>query len=82
MESGSTEFLSSIASLGSLTLILIGGWDWLSLFKDVSKEVWGDVDSSSDGMMWGDWGFGSGLIVYGRTEGVFIVLELVDSGSM
>ena len=34
------------------------------------------MDSSSDGMMWGDWCFGSGVIVDGRPEGVAIVLEL------
>ena len=33
-------------------------------------------------MMWCDWVFGSGVIVYGRTEGVAIVLELVALGSM
>ena len=54
----------------------------MSLFKDCSREVWDEIDSSSDGMMWGDWGFGSGLIVDGRPEGVDIVLELVDLGSM
>ena len=40
------------------------------------------MDSSSDGMMWGDWGVGSGVIVDGRPEGVAITLELVDLGSM
>ena len=63
-------------------LILIEGWGWLSLFKDGSGEGWDEIDSSSDGMMWGDWGFGSGVIVYGRPEGVAIVMELVDLGSM
>ena len=48
------------------------------MFKEVSREVWDDIDSSSNGMMWGDWGFGSGVIVDGRPEGVAIVLELVD----
>ena len=46
----------------------------MSLFKDGIREVWDEIDSSSDGMMWGDWGFGSGLIVDGRLEGVSIVL--------
>ena len=54
----------------------------MSLFKDGSREVWDEVDLSSDGMMWIDWGFGSGLIVDGRPEGVVIFLELVDLGSM
>ena len=54
----------------------------MSLFKDCSREVWDEIDSSYDGMMWGDWGFGSGLIVYGRSEVVSIVLELVALGSM
>ena len=54
----------------------------MSLFKDGSREVCYGIDSSSDGMMWGDWGFGSGVIVYGRPEGVSIVLELVALDSM
>ena len=54
----------------------------MSLFKDGSREVWDDMDSSSDGMMWSDWYFGSGVIVDGRHEGVAIVMELVDLGSM
>ena len=33
-------------------------------------------------MMWVDWGLGSGVIVYGRLEGVAIVLELVSLGSI
>ena len=40
------------------------------------------MDSSSDGMMWGDLGVGSGLIVYGRPEVVAIDLELVYLVSM
>ena len=40
------------------------------------------MESSSDGIMWGDWGFGSGVIVDGRPEGVAISVELVDIGSM
>ena len=40
------------------------------------------MESSSDGMMWGDWGFGSVVIVDGQPEGVAIVLELVALGSM
>ena len=43
---------------------------------------WDDIDSSYDGIMWGDWGFGSRVIVDGRPEGVAIVLELVALGSM
>ena len=54
----------------------------MSLCKDVSREFLDDIDSSSDGMMWGDWDFGSGVIVDGRPEGVAIVLELVALGSM
>ena len=82
MDIGSTKFLWIIASLGSSALILIGSWGWLSLFNDGSREVWDEIDLSSDGMMWGYWGFGSGVIVYGRPEGVAIVMELVYSGSM
>ena len=40
------------------------------------------MESSSDGMMWGDWYFGSGVIVDGWPEGVAIVLELGSLGSM
>ena len=40
------------------------------------------MDSSSDGMMWVDWCFGSGVIVYGQPEVVIIVLELGDLGSI
>ena len=40
------------------------------------------MESSFDGIMWGDWGFGSGLIVDGRPEGMAIDVELVDLGSM
>ena len=40
------------------------------------------MDSSSDGIMWGDCGFGSGSIVDGRTEGVAMAVELVDIGSI
>ena len=54
----------------------------MSLFKDGSRGVWDEIDLSSDGVMWVDWGLGSGLIVDGRPEGVSIVLELVALGSM
>ena len=40
------------------------------------------MDSSSDGMMWGDWGVGSVVILDGRPEDVAIAVELVDLGSM
>ena len=40
------------------------------------------MESSSDGMMWGYWGVGSGVIVDGRPEGVDMSVELVDIGSM
>ena len=40
------------------------------------------MESSSDEIMWVDWGFGSGLIVNGRPEGVAIAVELVDLGYM
>ena len=36
------------------------------------------MESSSDGIMSGDWGVGSLVIVYGRPEGVAIAVELVD----
>ena len=52
------------------------------MFKEGSREVWNEIYSSSDGMMWGDWGFDSGVIVDWRPEGVAILLELVDLGSM
>ena len=54
----------------------------MSLFKDGSREVWDKIDSSSDEMILGGWGFCSGLIVDGRPEVVAIVLELVALGSM
>ena len=40
------------------------------------------MESSSDVMMWGDWGFGSGVILDGRPVGVAITVELVDLGYM
>ena len=40
------------------------------------------MESSSGVMMWFDCGFGSGLIVNGRPEGMAISVELVDLGSM
>ena len=40
------------------------------------------MDYSSDGMMWGDLGVGSGVIMNGRPEGVVIAVALVDLGSM
>ena len=40
------------------------------------------MESSSGGMMWVDWGVGSGVIVDGRPEGVAISVGLVDLGSM
>ena len=40
------------------------------------------MDSSYDGMMWEDWGAGSGLIVDGRPEGVAMAVDLLDLGSM
>ena len=39
-----------------------------------------DMDSSSDGMMWGYWVFGPVVIVDGRPEGVAIAVDLVDLG--
>ena len=40
------------------------------------------MESSSDLIMWGYWGFGSGVIVDGRPEGVAMVVDLVYLGSM
>ena len=40
------------------------------------------MESSSDGMVWGDWGFGSGVIVDGRPEGMAIAVDPVDLGSI
>ena len=45
-ESGLTDLLWSIASLGSLALISIRGWGWFALFNDGNKEVWDKIDSS------------------------------------
>ena len=52
------------------------------MFKEGGREVWDEIDSSSNGMIWGDWGVDSEVIVDGRPEGVAIVLELVDLGYM
>ena len=41
-----------------------------------------EMYSSFDVMMWGDWGFGSGVIVDGRPEVVAMAVEIVDIGSM
>ena len=40
------------------------------------------MESSSDLIMWGYWGFGSGVIVDGQTEGGAMDVELVDQDSM
>ena len=40
------------------------------------------MESLSDGIMCGDWGFGPGVIVDGRSEVVAIAMELVDLGSV
>ena len=52
------------------------------MFIDGSREALDEMDPSFDGMMWGDCGVGSEVIVDGRTEGVTIALKLVDLGSM
>ena len=54
----------------------------MSLFKDGSREVWDEIYSSSDGMMWDDWGLGSGVVADGRPECFAIVLKLLSLGSM
>ena len=54
----------------------------MTLFNNGSREVWDEIDSPSDGILWGDWGFGSVAIIDGRSEGVAIVLERVDLGYM
>ena len=74
MESGSAEFLWSVASLGSVGLIFVEGKGRQSMFKEGGREFWDDMDSSSDVMIWGDWGVGSGVIVDGRPEGVSLAL--------
>ena len=38
------------------------------------------MDSIYYGMIWGDWGVGSGVIVDGRPEGVSMAVELGDLG--
>ena len=40
------------------------------------------MDSSSDGIIWGDWGVGAEIIVDGRPEGVAMVVDLRDLFSM
>ena len=81
-ESGSTEFLWSSASFGSLDLIFNKDWCllspckdvywvWLSICKDAGMEVWDVMDSSSDGMMCGDWCVRSGVIVDGHSLGTW-----------
>ena len=40
------------------------------------------MDSSSYGMMWGDWGVGSRVIVYWWPEGVSMAVDLVYIGSV
>ena len=40
------------------------------------------MESSSDGMVWGYWFVGSGIIVDWCPEGVSIAMKLVDLGSM
>ena len=40
------------------------------------------MESLSDVMIWGDWGFGSGVNVDGRPEGMSIAAEIVYLGSM
>ena len=49
------------------------------------EEGRGDLEemySSSYGMVWGDWGGVSGLILDGHPEGVAIAVEVVDLCSM
>ena len=40
------------------------------------------MDYSYDGMMWGDWGGGSGVIVDGCPEVMAMALDLLDLLSM
>ena len=40
------------------------------------------MEYSYGGMMWGDWGVGSGVIMDGRPETVAIAVEPVDIGFM
>ena len=82
MESCLVEFLWIISLLVSVTLILIEGCGGLSIFNEGGREVWDEIYSSSDGMIWGDWGVGSGVIMDGRPEVVARFLELVDLGYM
>ena len=35
------------------------------MFKERGREVWDEIDSSSDGIIWGGWGVGSVVIVMG-----------------
>ena len=82
MESGSTEFLWSVELLVSVGVILVKYWGRQPMFIEGGREAWDEIYSSSDGMMWGDWGVDSGVVVDGRTEGVAIALKLVGLGSM
>ena len=82
MESGSTEFLCSVASMVSVVVNLAEGWVRQSMSIEGGRRSWEEMDSSSYVMMWGDWGFGSGIIVDGRPVGVAISVKLLDLGSM
>ena len=52
------------------------------MFKEGGREVWDYIDSSYDGMIWGDLCVGLGVIVDGRPEGVSIVMKIIDLGFM
>ena len=45
-----------------------------SMFIEGCREFLDEMDPSSDGMMWGDWVVGSGVIVDGWPEGMAIAL--------
>ena len=80
MEISPTDFLWSVASLGSVGVILVKELGRQSMYIEWGREAWYDMESSSDGMMWGDWGVGSEVIVDGRPEGMDIAVELLDLG--
>ena len=79
---GSTAFLWRVVTLGSLGGTLVGCWGRRLMSIEGRIEGLEDRDFSSDVMMCGDWGFWAGVIFDGRTEGLSMVVYLVDIGSM
>ena len=57
MERVSTKFLWMVSSLGSVGGTLVGGIGRDLIYIEVGIGVQDLMDSSSDGIMWGGWGF-------------------------